>query len=281
MKRTICLLLAALLLSSMLAGCDLQNRKPSSEFVPDMSGYEPPEWTIPPEPETTAPKETVVMQAVVRDATVAAGTYVDRYGNEYSYSYRVPYIDAESRYAQGCNREIDQQFSSPVNTARAAMADGGTISLLTVDYTTRLRDSFLTLYVTKTDVEGEESRAIYTVNSVDGSEVLPETMLAYLGLDDETFLEAARRTVEAFFEETYGDYTWDMQIQYSRSRERTLNENNFTMSLPFYLEEDDDLVIVAPVYDLAGERHSETLVVDYQTLLEELATEETEEELYP
>ena len=277
MKRTISLLLAALLLGALLCGCDLQNRRPSSEFVPDMSGYEPPEWTIPTEPETTEPRETVVMQATVRDAIVTEGDYVDRYGNEYTYNYRVPFIDAESRYAQNCNREIDQQFTSYVNSARSAMANGSTIDLLTVDYKTRFRSDFLTLYVYRTDIEGEEFRAVYNVNSVDGSQVLPETILAYLGLDEELFLEAARQTVETFFEDNYGDYTWDTMVQYNQAKDRTMRDSNFTLDLPLYIDENDDLVIVAPVYDLAGEKHSETLVVEYQELLAERLAQEAEE----
>ena len=81
MKKAICFGLAALLLAGLLSGCDLQNRKPSTEFVPET---QPTEYAEPPvieAPETEPTEATVaVMQVVVHDLLFEQGEYYDRYG---------------------------------------------------------------------------------------------------------------------------------------------------------------------------------------------------------
>ena len=264
MKKTICLLLAALLLAALLCGCDLQNRKPSSEFVPENAPTDP---TLTYETEVTeeatqAPTE--VMQVTVREALMEEGSYTDRYGNSYTYKYHLPFIDGEARYAQGCNSEIQRLFGAEITAQRNAMANNSTLSILSVDYITRLRDDFLTIYITMKSTEGEETRAVYTLYRDTGDQVEGLHLLEWYGLDEETFLELAKDTVQDTFEEKYGEYLWTEMLRYNTARDRTMKEENFSVDMPMYFDEKDQLVILASIYDLAGEKHTEPLVIVYE-----------------
>lgn len=269
MKKAICFLLAALLLTALMAGCDLQNRRPSSDFIPET---EPTEPTEPPETEPTEDTTvdtTAVMQVVVRDLVVEEGSYTDRYGNTYTYKYHVPFIDAEAKYVQGCNREIDRLFGAEVTAQRNAMQDGATLTVSSVDYMTRLRGDILTVYVTMKDMQGEETKAVYTLHSTTGEEISGEQILEYFGLDEDTFAALAMQSVQQYFEKNYGDYDWSDQILYNRARERTLNDEVFTAELPMYIDESDRLTILATIYDLAGASHIEPLIVEWEQNAEE------------
>lgn len=263
MKKLFCLLLAALLIGTLFAGCDLQNRKPSSDFIPETV---PTESTEPPtyETEPLEPSTAAVMEVTVRDLVVEDGSYTDRYGNTYNYKYHVPYIDAEARYAQGCNKEIDRLFGAEVTAQRNAMQDGSTLTVLSVDYMTRLRGEFLTVYITMKDVEGEQTRAVYTLNRRTGDEIKGEMILDYLGLDEESFQSLAMNAAGVAFEEAYGEYAWSDQIRYNSARDRSLREENYTAEMPMYIDESDRLTILATLYDLAGAAHTEPIVVEYE-----------------
>ena len=270
MKKVICLLLALLLSAALFVGCDLQNRRPSSDFIPVT---EPTESTAPPETVTEEPtveSTAAVMQVVVRDAgTPIEGAYTDRYGNNYKYKYHVPYIDAEAEYAQGCNKEIDQVFGMEVKKQQNAMLDGSTLTIASVDYMTRLRGNILTLYVTMKDFEGEQTRRVYMLNRNTGKEIPGEELLAFLGVDGDTFLALAEQTVEAAFEETYGESRWTDQLAYNSAHDRTMRAENISLEMPMYIDESDRLTILATIYDLAGAAHLEPLVVELEQPAEE------------
>ena len=264
MKKNLSLLLAALLLMGALSGCDLQNRRPSSEFVPGniptQASIEVGTEYVPPSTEA-AP---VVMQVTVHDIVTDEGVYTDRYGNSYTYKYHVPYIDAESRYAQGCNTEISRRFGVEVTAQQNAMRDLSTLTVLSVDYTTRLRGEFITLYIKMIDVEGEESNAVYTLDRYRGDEVSHLAILDWAGIPEEVFPEVAMEATREYFELTYGDYTWDEQIYYNRALTRTMNEENFNVDMPMFVNEKDQLIIYATIYDLAGARHTEPILIEYE-----------------
>ena len=270
MKRAICLLLAALLLSALFAGCDLQNRRPSSDFIPETVPTEP---TEPPETETEESTETTaaaVMQVVVRDLVVEDGTYTDRYNNQYTYKYHVPFIDAEADYAQGCNKDIDKVFGAEVRKQQNAMLDGSTLTVASVDYIYLLRGNILTLYLTMKDFEGEEiKRAVYMFDRTTGEEITGEGLLAFLGIDEETFLALAEQTVETYFEETYGESRLTDQLRYNTAHDRTMREELINVEMPMYIDENDQLTINATIYDLAGESHEVPLVVETEQPAEE------------
>lgn len=270
MKRAICLLLAALLLGALFAGCDLQNRKPSSDFIPETVPTEP---TEPPETESEESTEetaTAVMQVMVRELIIEEGTYTDRYNNRYTYKYHVPFIDAEASYAQICNREIDQVFGAEVKKQQSAMTDGSTLTVASVDYEYRLRGNILTLYVTMQYFEEEESKlAVYMLDRTTGEEIAGEELLKFLGIDKETFLALAEATVETYFEQTYGESRRTDQLRYNTAHDRTMREELFNVEMPMYIDKDDHLTIEATIYDLAGEPHVIPLVVETEQPAEE------------
>ena len=41
-------------------------------------------------------------------------------------------------------------------------------------------------------------------------------------------------------------------LQYNSARDRTMKSSNFSVDMPIYFDEMDRLIVLAPIYDLAG-----------------------------
>lgn len=253
------IMLPILALMLLLGGCNLQNRRPSSDFVPATEATEatrPPE-TEPTEPTREAVTETASPEVAVRETVNLSGSYMDRYGKKYEYSFHVPYIDSESGYAQGCNREIDTTFGRPVEAARKAMEEQSPLEIRSVDYTTRLRSGMLTVYVTMYDTENEKIRAVYTLDQKTGEAVESARMIAWAELSEEEFLSDAEAAIGAAHMALYNpDGTAD-PVKYEAARGKTLAEGVVSAQMPLYIDEDDRLVLLVEMYDLAMGRHIE------------------------
>lgn len=263
MKRTICFLLTALLLAALLSGCDLRNRQPSSDFIPQTEPTEPTQTTEPTEPQApTEETESASKETAVRETLSETGTYTDRYGTTYHYDFHIPYIDSETAFAQGCNREISERFEQQVKAQLTAMETGEALSVVSVDYLTKLRGSILTLYITVRDVENERTTAVYTVDQKTGEQVAGIEIIKYVGLDEETFLPLAQQAVSDAFEQTYGESEQTDAARYNTAKDRTMAEENISAEMPMYIDQSDRLVILATVYDLAGAKHTEPLVIE-------------------
>lgn len=246
----ICLLAAALLLS--LCACDLRNRRPSSEFIPQT---EPTEATVPPSAEeSTQPTETSAPEGVViREVYVKSGSYTDVYGVVFQFSYRLPYLDATTEFAAGCNSEIEARFRNDINAQTTLMDRGEPLTVLSVDYTTRLRGDVLTLYLTEQTIDEGERSAVYTINVKTGEAVPGTVLLELAGLDEETFLALAAAAIGAKYEQE--NAALSDELRYNTALDRTLSEENYGIGMPMYLDENDRLVIVATIYDPAGGSH--------------------------
>ena len=260
MKKA-CILLVAVLLLELFCGCDLQNRRPSSEFIPETTAPAPteaanPEPTEPPTEETTEAREVVVHEVFSQN-----GTYTDGNGKNYTYSYHLPYLDAETDYAMACNVEIESHFRAVADAQAALMEEHRPLEVLSIDYETRLRGDVLTVYVTQKGTEkANDASAVYTVDRSTGEQV-PGLTLVKLGgfADEESFRAAAEEAIRDAFAKEYAEFEGD--VSYDTALELTLREENYGVDMPMYLDRNDRLVIFATLYDPARAPHSVPLTL--------------------
>lgn len=253
MRRLLCIA-AALCLLLTLCGCDLRNRRPSSEFIPETQATEP---TEPPETEQTAeptqtapPESTQPPQLIVRETSSKRGVYVDRYYESVEYSYRLPFVDFESSYCAQVNTTISAEFGKAIDSQLAAMETGEPISIVTVDYETRLRGGTQTLYVWLENVEGKTYESVFTFDQQTGAQASGAQILECAGLTEAEFLPLAEQTVRAAFDAEYGAHADD--LRYTTSLDKTLAEGSIRVDMPMRLNREDRLEIEATLYDLAG-----------------------------
>lgn len=249
MKKLICIL-ALLTFLAALGGCDLRNRRPSSEFIPQTEPTAPTEAPATEPTETQPPATTEARELVVREIYAKRGSYTDRDRTTFEYSYRLPFLDYSGEFVARTNGQIDSQFRTVIDRQLKAMDEDEPLTVLRIDYQTRLRGDMLTIYLTQTDVDGKEFNAVFTVNRKTGKEITGEAILRYVGLTEEAFLELAETAVRDAFDEQYGDRRDD--LRYTTALDKTLAEGNISTDMTMYLNQDDQLVIVATLYDLAG-----------------------------
>ena len=226
-------------LAALLCGCSLRNRQPSSDFIPETAAptaTEVPASSQPPAPSATEPAQPEEIRV---HEELTEGSYTDRSGVEYLYSYRLPLIDAVTADTNRYNELIDRQYRKPVSEQFLAMENYEPLTILQTDYHVRLRGDLLTLYLSQVDATGHQIRSdVFTFNRWSGVEATPGDYLDYLGLDDETFLARAEATVKAELAR--------QAIDLSQSRPLS-DDGSFGLDMPMYLDQDDALWICTTI----------------------------------
>ena len=252
--KTLSRLLILGLVLCLLCGCDLRNRRPSSEFIP---ATQPTESTAPPETESVPPTETAPVKKELRvlDVYSKNGTYIDGDGRTIRYSYLVPMVDSDSDFAAACNTEIDKLYRAPADEQLALMDARKPLTVDRIDYETHLIDNVLTLYVTLHGVDAaDDSYSVYSFDKRTGKEADHKTLLKLGGFEDEeSFLVQAAQAIQARFEKDYADQ--QDELGYDDALDRTLREDNYGVEMPMHLDKEGRLVIAATLYDLARQPH--------------------------
>ncbi len=255
-------LLPVLALLVLLAGCDLKNRESSAHFIP--SGPRPTQAAETQATQTPAPPQVTALPSqaggAVKTVLDQSGTYA--YADQtLAYRYRLPYIDLPGAWAMACNREIDDRFLTPAQTALADMEAYQPVDLQTVDYTADVQGPILTLRLYSRTAGGGTASAVYSVLLADGTKVPGQTFLDQAGLSREELTRRAMAAAEQWYAAAYGSMEQQSPVNYRDNLDRTLDPSAFTEELPMYLTEDGRLTVIATVYDLSGAPRAVELVL--------------------
>lgn len=257
MKR----LLPLLALILLLAGCDLRNRRPSSDFVPSSppGGQQSVSTAHHTEANPTAPGPAPVSSGeAVRTVLSESGVF-DR---DFSYSYQVPFLDLPDGYAMGCNREISERFDAPANEALEAMQNGMTPELSSVSFTWDVRGSVLTLRVRKTSVDPPaEEQGVYCVNAATGAKPTLAEFCEAAGVPAESFSAALQEAARARLRELAGAKYKETDSEYTTALTLTLSRLADPAALPMTLTEDGRLSVIVTVSTPAGGSSTEALIL--------------------
>ena len=257
MKRAVCLLAVLLL----LAGCSLRNRRPSEDFVPGVPQTDPPaaqseDASGEPAP-ATAP---AIARSAVRTVLQESGTVPGSDGFEYR--YEIPVLDLPDAYAAGCNREINERFEAPARDALEAIAEGRIPEIRSVTYAWDVRDTVLTLRLTRIDAAtGADYRGIYSVNAETGAKVTLAEFCRAAGIAEDAFGVLLRQDVEKKFRELVRDRYSEDQTEYTTALTLTLSWIAEPASLPMYLTEDGKLSVTVSISDPGGGISTEELLL--------------------
>lgn len=236
---------AVLAAALLLTGCDLRNRRPSSDYVPsDAANGTPAQSAQPtvPAPGRTEPVGPGPDQPGEPVRTVLSESGV--YRGDFSYSYRIPFLDLPDAYAMGCNGEISERFDAPAHAALEAMRDRRDPELASVDFTWDVFGSVLTLRVRKVAADPPaEELGIYCVNAATGAKPTLAAFCEAAGIQPERLPDLLQEAVRIRFRELAGTKYAETDSEYTTALTLTLSRLADPSALPMTMTEDGRLSV--------------------------------------
>ena len=185
MRRLLPLLLALLLPTLLVMGCDLRNRQDSADLIP--TG---PYQTVNPNGSGYAGTPAVSGNTPIFPSEQSAVKTVLSYSGQIpltrpprTYSYQLPLIDLPGAHAAGCNQDIEDFFGTLIRQSLEAMERSEEPLLERLSYTSYTIEGILTLRVDRRDSDGSDSQAWYTVDAETGGEVSVSRLFAAAGIE--------------------------------------------------------------------------------------------------
>ena len=268
-KLLVVFLAIALLLS---AGCTKTKPAASGDTAPASTApiettapkTEPAATAAAPETETPAPEtepvrstealEPVDPWSLLGSGGYEAGAYTDELGNEYSYSYDLPVLLAETEGAKAINEALDGRFGAAVRDEKANMERKLSLGIGSIGYHGVVWEDVLTLVVTAHGYNDDwTDYGVYSYEASTGRWLTTPMILEKMGVSEEVFLEDCRAIFQYRFAEKYSELTEEARAQtgYTEALERQTAEEYVNLDLAVYPEE-GELMVVAPILCLAG-----------------------------
>lgn len=234
----------------------------TAELPPAQPTTQPPETTAAPvvttepepEPTTEAPTEPLDPWSLMKETFFGQGSFVDEYEDEYSYSYAIPGIDADTPGAQEINAAIDESFGAWVGEAYAAMDEGRGPELLQVGYHGEVWEDVLSLVIVCRSIWEGDYYGIYCYEVSTGRWLSTAQVLERMDVSQEEFLEICRRQFRQYYVDMYSEIPEDQRETYGYywGLDRVDSDEYVNMDLQVYPVASGDLVVIAPIVSLAG-----------------------------
>lgn len=247
MKKRI--LIFPLLLILLLSGCDLRNRRPSSDFIPATNAPRTTSSDNATEPVETEPEVKELTRHSVRTVVSETASYTDIYGREWTYEYRIPFVDFPTTEASTCNIEIDSLYRRAISAQLTLAETGQPLTVPKIDYECYYTGELITLNVWKELTSGEIERSVYCFRST-GTMATSSEILEAVWIDPDEFLLKLQELVEArYVKDNAGN---EEQVGYPRYLEKSLELVENVDKVTLYADVEDHVFALVKMYDAFG-----------------------------
>jgi hypothetical protein len=192
--------------------------------------------------------------SLLGEASFEEGEYTDMGGNEYTYSYAIPCILADTEGARAINQAIDDYFGAIVRDEKAVMEEQCSLIDTAISYTGHVWEEILTVDLFVQNEWGCNGYGIYCYSTSTGEWLTTAMLLERMGITQEEFLDACR----ASFRQTFIDQNHLLSEEqranegYDEALERAASDCYVNMDLKAYPDVNGKLVVIAPIVSLAG-----------------------------
>lgn len=244
------LIVLAVLLVVLLSGCDLRNRKPSEDFIPASHAIR----TAAPHEETEEPVETVndvkeLTRHSIRTVFTESQTFRDIYGNDWTYDYRLPFVDFPTMEASRCNNEVDRLYRRQISSQKTLAETGQPLTVPKIDYECYYTGALITLNVWEETTEGEVNRTVYCFRST-GTMATATEILEAVWIEPEDFLDELQSMVKKQYKKENKDYEDD--VSYQRYLDATLAMIENVDDVTLYADAEDNVFALVKMFDAKG-----------------------------
>lgn len=245
-------ILIAALLVLLLTGCDLRNRQPSRDFIPSTHATKASAQTEQkPEPEPTQDKQSAkeFSRHSVRTVLSEIMTFTDIYGKDWTYEFRLPFVDFPSTEASDSNIEIDAVYRRAVDAQIKLSELGQPLTVLKIDYECYYTGALVTLNVWMEKTNGTQERSVYCFRP-NGTKASNAEILESVWMDEEEFLTTLREKLEERYKRD--NAAQQDSVTYETYLTKTLDASDAVEKLTLYADEEDKIIVRAPLYDALG-----------------------------
>ncbi len=237
-----------------------QTTAPTETAVPQTTAV--PVTDAPTEPVTQAPTEIPAEQntepldpwSLMGESMFEQGSYTDELGNNATYSYCLPFINADTTGAIEINVAIDSVFGAQVREAKEAMENGQSLMFYSCGYYGEVWNDVLSLVLIGHTDYGFDSYGVYCYESSTGRDLDTPELLERMGISQEQFLETCKIQFRAYFEDMYKDIPVDQRESYGYDMflAKVDAPEYVNLGLMAYPNANGDLVVIAPIVSMAG-----------------------------
>lgn len=142
-------------------------------------------------------------QNAVSELYSADGYYEDDVGNQETYSYHVPQINADTPAAQEINAEITESFGKRVETQFKYMEGGFSLWSWHTEWEAFWNGSQVFLLITSDETGDYEEYGAWGYDFETGERVTNEMILDQKGISEEQYMAKLRDAVTVLFEDLY------------------------------------------------------------------------------
>lgn len=188
---------------------------------------------------------------IITESYDEEGHYTDSLDNSWTYSYHVPQITADTKGARAINEAIDEKFGEPVRGALEDMEQALSLGCVSVAWKSYRCNDVLSLVV-KAEADWEfTDYAVYLYDAARGVQLTTAELLEKLDLEQETVLNALRRSAAAAFDgQAY--IAASEGVSWVQERSWTVGAENVNTEAMLYADETGKLMAVLPVGAMAG-----------------------------
>ncbi len=203
--------------------------------------------------QTTAAPEPIDPWTLLDVASFDQGSYTDDCDNNYTYSYEIPCLKADTEGARAINAAIDERFGADVRDAKEAMKDGVSLGVIHIGFHSSVWEDVLTVIVVEHYDFDWADYGVYCYEASTGRRLTTPMVLERLGFSEQEFLAACRERFHDEFVEEYKNVPKEYyeQADYYGMLGHQVSDEYVNMDLMVYPDA-GDAVVIAPIVSLAG-----------------------------
>lgn len=192
-------------------------------------------------------------ELVVEDFS-AQDRYTDDCGNVMDYSYSIPRLDANTQGARAINAAIGKQTEELRQWAEEHEDGGYSISVYSLSYEVYVWQDVVSVVMKKSYYYDYTEYFVYCYDSATGRRLDTPDLLEKLGISQERFLEACRKTFRERYEKNTAAMPEEERAQYEKEFPEMLPESEkfVNLELAVYPDESGELIAVAPITSWVG-----------------------------
>ncbi len=182
------------------------------------------------------------------------GVYYDEMGSDFTWSYELPKLEADTPGAREINEDIDAHFGQDLRDSLKSMEDRISLGIIHIGFRSEVWDNILTLIVIEDTDWSFTNYGVYCYDCDSGTRLGTRELLQRMGYSEEDFLETCRERFIQCYKDMYSHIPEDSLDQYGYydGLERVDDPRYVNLELQIYPEANGDLVVIAPIVSLAG-----------------------------
>lgn len=264
MKKSISILLTAVLILSVLTACsgkqkdneqllqpnqteDVVNTNEDSKDGETETKDQQGKYTL---EEAEKHENAYITEKYSYEGIFSPPTPYDKPLPKEKYILRLPQLKLDSESAKQINKRICDEFEERIKLSIGAYENDGEF-WDKISWESYLYNDILSLVITRSDYMSlMETYYTYSINVVTGEEVEHDGILKAIGLSEKEFTEKTKAVAQKVYEQQAG-YNIN-QEWYKSDLEKTISDDNINSSVPLFLNDDGILHAIVTIHITGG-----------------------------